>query len=156
MFQYAFDAETGEVVTTVPSKPGKLKSKPKSKKSSRPKQDVLIEARNNIEEKKDINFVIYMFAEIHSEILGIVLEARRHQPPSLSVENSQRLKDLDGVFLSSLTIYRYLVDQNRLNLGQDEKNKAFIKRLRSQIWISRLEGLKEWLDNAESYLNRFF
>ena len=156
MFQYAFDAETGEVVTTVPSKPGKLKSKPKSKKSSRPKQDVLIEARNNIEEKKDINFVIYMFAEIHSEIIGIVLEARRHQPPSLSIENRQRLKDLDGVFLSSLTIYRYLVGQNRLNLVQDEKNKALIKLLRSQLWISRLEGLKEWLDNAESYLNRFF
>ena len=156
MFQYAYDAETGEVVTTVPSKPGKLKSKPKSKKASRPKRDILMEARNNIEDKKDINFVIHMFAEIHSEILGIVLEARQHQPPSLSSENNQRLKDLDGVFLSSLTIYRYLLDQNRLNLGQDEKNKALIKLLRSQRWISRLEGLKNWLDNAESYLNRFF
>lgn len=66
MFRYAFDAESGELVTSLPFKPLILK---KSKKSYRPKRDVLMESRHNIEGKKDKNFVIHMFAEIHSDIL---------------------------------------------------------------------------------------
>ena len=150
---YAFDAETGEIIDNKNKLTTEIKVKPKRKR--KPREDTLQREMNSLTEKLDLNFISQMLLNCQLEVLSCVLQlrkARDNQPSHLLRD----LGRLEGIYLSSLIIYRYYLDSERVNRTQLERQLSFLETLQKEKWLMLIPEFKNWYDKIKGYLDTYF
>ena len=152
--EYAFDAETGEIINNKKDLTKKLCSKPKRKKS---RLDKLQTNHDELKDKLDFNFVRQMLLNCQFEVLECVLKLRKlENKKNIPTPLKINLGKLEGVYLSSLIVYRYLLDNGRVNNSQLILQMNFLETLENEKWLMQIPEFKAWFLKIKTYLKQYF
>ena len=153
--EYAFDAETGEIINNKKDLTKILCSKPKRKMKSR--LDKLQSRHDALRDKLDLNFVRQMLLNCQFEVLECVLKLRKlENKKNIPTPLKINLGKLEGVYLSSLIVYRYLLDNGRVNHSQLELQLSFLETLENEKWLMQIPEFNAWFLKIKAYLKQYF
>jgi hypothetical protein len=112
---------------------------------------------NSLTDKLDLNFISQMLLNCQLEVLGCVLQLRQHRdnnkiPSHLVID----LGRLEGIYLSSLIIYRNYLYSKRVNRSQLKRQLSFLDTLQKEKWLMLIPEFKNWYDKIKGYLDTYF
>ena len=151
---YAFDAETGEIIDNKNKLTTQIKVKTKRKR--KPREDTLQREMNSLTDKLDLNFISQMLLNCQLEVLSCVLQLRQYRDKKIPLPLLTDLGRLEGIYFSSLIIYRYYLDSDRVNLTQLERQLSFLETLQKEKWLMLIPEFKNWYDKMKGYLDTYF
>ena len=141
ILDYDCNVETGEI------KNNKLKVS----------YDNLKVSYDNLKDKSDLNFVSQMLLNCQFEILECVLKLKKlEDKENIPIPLKINLGKLEGVYLSSLIVYQYLLDNGRVNRSQLQLQMDFFSTLREEKWLMQIPEFKTWFTKIIAYLKQHF
>jgi hypothetical protein len=151
---YAFDAETGEIIDNKNKLTTQINVKKRRK--HKPRVDTLQREMNSLTDKLDLNFISQMLLNCQLEVLSCVLQLRQYRDKNIPLPLLTDLGRLEGIYLSSLIIYRYYLDSERVNRTQLERQLSFLETLQKEKWLMLIPEFKNWYDKIKGYLDTYF
>lgn len=146
---YAFDVETGEIITNT-----QLKTKTSTKQTHPPKKVKKVKKAKKLcylEKVKleirqltyDKNFIRDTFKYGRLRLLRAILDN----------QNLELQKDLDGLFLANLLVYRKLLDDGVVNLELLKTERQFLLETKQQTLTPALQTI---ISDILGYIDFYF
>jgi hypothetical protein len=98
-----------------------------------------------------------MLLNCQFEILECVLKLKKlEDKKNIPIPLKINLGKLEGVYLSSLIVYQYLLDNGRVNRSQLELQRSFFFTLENEKWLMQIPEFKTWFTKMIAYLKQYF
>lgn len=149
---YAYDIETGNLVSTFSQLDNNIS---KSKKKNKKKKDKLLNIKNDIK-KPDIKNILDCLSMSRLALVNFIYLIRENNYPEPIPEiEKKKIDEIDGIYLSSLVMIKYLVDNENMTETHLFDELDFINKLKL-VCKSNYEPINNLFKNIEYYIKKYF